>query len=162
VVAVGLLGLAWDWWGAQLGRWLPVCLAVGFGLLAYHAHLTGRRQAIESVLLTVLALLAVFWAVSLLAERTGLNRALAFQRSLPRQSELVLFSKQKLAISGLGVTNTPLNLEDSAYEYRYGGLRLLVHSDGRYIALPVGWKRGESSAYVVPERDDLRAELIAP
>jgi hypothetical protein len=161
VVVIGLAGLMWDWWGGRLDEWLPVCLAAGFGLLAYRALLLTGRSAIEPVLLTGLALLGVFWAVSLFAEQTGRDRATAFERGLPAQAELVLFSKERLAIQGPGVTVTQLALADSAYGFRYGGLRLMLHTDGRYLALPSGWARGRASAFVIPDDAGLRAELIA-
>jgi hypothetical protein len=161
-IAIGLAGLLWGWWGRQLGVWLPVCLAAGFAVLAYRSHLVARGAAVETFLLSALALLGVFWAVALFAERTGRERAVNLERALGAQAELVLLSKERLAIQGPGVTVDELRLANSAYGFRYGGLRLLIHSDGRYIALPSGWTRGRASAFVIPDGDGLRAELIAP
>jgi Abnormal spindle-like microcephaly-assoc'd, ASPM-SPD-2-Hydin len=44
---------------------------------------------------------------------------------------------QHLQITVAGVTEWPLDARDSAYRYRYEGLRLLVHSDGKYFMVPV-------------------------
>jgi hypothetical protein len=161
LVAIGLSGLVWTDWGSELGAWLPVCLAAGFGLLAYRVTLVSRRPGAELVLLSGLAVLGVFWAVSLYAEQVGRDRATAFARSLAAREELVLYSKERLAIQGPGINVTELRFADSAYRFRYAGLRLLLHSDGRYLVLPAGWTHGGAAAFLIPDGAGMRTEVIA-
>jgi hypothetical protein len=161
LVALGLSGLVWTGWGAEMEAWLPICLAAGFGLLAYRVTLVTRRPGAEFVLLSGLAVLGVFWAVSLYAEQVGRDRATAFERSLGSREELVLYSKERLAIQGPGISVTELRFADSAYRFRYGGLRLLLHTDGRYLVLPSGWTHGAAAAFLIPDGPGMRTEVIA-
>lgn len=48
---------------------------------------------------------------------------------------------------------------DSAYRFRYGGLRLLIARGERYYLLPVGWSEQTSATYVLRDSDDIRVEL---
>ena len=90
-------------------------------------------------------LIAAFWAVTEVANVRGLDAALLFQRSLPIQSQAVVYSAQDLHLSGPGVAVTAIVESDSAYHFRYNGLRVLLHATGRWYLVPVEWSRSNGA-----------------
>ncbi|MGP3637352.1 hypothetical protein ACTU45_29080, partial [Streptomyces sp. 24-1644] len=43
--------------------------------------------------------------------------------------------------------------------YRYTGLRLITAREGRYCAVPIGWRAKTDHVYVIREADDVRIEF---
>jgi hypothetical protein len=46
-------------------------------------------------------------------------------------------------------------------KFRYGGLRLLTESGGRFYLVPVGWRHDRHATYILKEEGGLRIELYA-
>ncbi len=86
-----------------------------------------------------LLLLSVLWAFSYYAADLGLKRAAQLARTLEHRPSVTLFSERSLATRTPGVIETRLDRQDSAYRFRYSGLRLLVRSNDRYFLLSEGW-----------------------
>ena len=172
LAAIGLSGIAVPDLGRELGVWLPLCLTIGFALLAYaeFSWPRFRRRDAESppqparqlrtFLLVGLALMSLFWTVALYADQRGREVARSITRDLADRTEVVIYARQRLALSGPGVEVAALGLADSKYQYRYSGLRLLVRSQDRYVLLPFDWTRGRGSAYVLRDDPDVRFEFI--
>jgi hypothetical protein len=173
LAAIGLSGIVAPHLGSELGVWLPLSLATGFALLAY-AELSWPRfraggadaarhpaRQLRSFLLVGLALMALFWTVALYADQTGTELARSITRHLASRTEVVLYAKERLMLTGPGVKVADIDQADSKYRYRYRGLRLLVRSQDRYVLLPVGWTRGRDSAYVLRDDADVRLEFAA-
>jgi hypothetical protein len=171
LAAPALAGIAVPDLGRELGIWLPICLGAGFALLAYAEHGWPRfrdsqaratpdpLRQLRSFLLAGLALMALFWTVSLYAVQTGREKAQALTRDLAFATEVDVYAEDRLALRGPGVRVEYAGGADSKYKYRYRGLRLLVRSQDRYVLLPVGWSRGDGRAYVLRDRDDIRLEF---
>ena len=46
------------------------------------------------------------------------------------------------------------------YRYRYSGLGLLIHADGRYFLLPDDWSRSNAVAIVIRDNDAIRVDFV--
>jgi hypothetical protein len=117
----------------------------------------GRRVFAGAV---ALAVLCTLWAAGLYALARGKEDARTHARTLPDRTAVVVYSKERLALSGPGIKAEPLGGENR-YAFRYTGLRLLIEREGRYYLLPVGWRRDLHATYVLKEDEELRVELYA-
>jgi hypothetical protein len=148
--------------------WLPVSLAVAFALLVYAGTATGRfsQSELSRVLLVALLVMALFWAVSLFAVYDGLARARAIERDLPNAPEVIVLARSTLFLSGHGVTCSDLRPAGAGppvpgrYRKQYSGLRLLMHSGGKYFLLPSHWRRGRDRVAEVPDDGQVRIEIL--
>jgi hypothetical protein len=72
----------------------------------------------------------------------------------------VIYSSKRLQISGPGVTVVELPAASAEYRFRYSGLRLLIHSGGRWFLLPEGWSRSNAATVILLRDDgDTRVDL---
>jgi hypothetical protein len=123
------------------------------------AEIVEQTKWPRRAVLVGIAIVAAFWCTSNLARQNGLDAAAALEVSLPIQPEAVVYSGERLQISGPGVDVTPLSGTDSSFAYRYDGLRVLVHTDGTWFLLPTGW-RHDNGATVVLLPDDTGAVRV--
>jgi hypothetical protein len=169
-VAVGLAGIAVGNLGGQLGIALPISLTAGFLLIAYADLLWCRMRGarpwaarapaahVRTFLLLGLAILGLFWSVSLYAVEVGRERAESLHRQLRSRTRAVVFSKDRLSLAGRGVQLVE-QPPGSRYRHRYSGLYLLAQAQGRYFLLPIGWSKGRDSVLMIPDTDDIRLEF---
>ena len=124
-------------------------------------HGLASGQSARTTAFVVLALVAIFWATATIGRQNGLRAARSFEHGLPVSARAVVYSHQRIAIAGPGVAFERLNTTDSAYAYRYSGLRVLQHNNGRWFLLPAGWNRyNDSFAVLINENDDgIRIDL---
>jgi hypothetical protein len=74
---------------------------------------------------------------------------------VPVQVRLVVYSQKRLMLTGMGPESGSLGMTDTAYAYRYSGLRLLRHTKDRWLLLPRGWVRGNhQSVIMLPDTPD--------
>jgi hypothetical protein len=139
----------------------PASSGVGIALLAYGLYVLGlSRGPLGLTLVLLLVVLSAFWTTSDYAEHLGHDRAVELAGELGDRSHVIVFSPRHLQIElAAGVTEQPLDARDSAYRYRYAGLRLLVHSGGKYFMLPAKWKHGHATAIVLADTPPLRFEF---
>jgi hypothetical protein len=154
----------------------PVALGAGALLLEYAtenalicgavpdrlAAVLASTRALRRGLLVAVALVAAFWAMAGVAERQGETQARAFEVLLRYQPKAIVYSREHLQIKGPGVHVVRLSGgTDSAYAFRYDGLRTLVHTRGRWFLLPAGWRRdNKTSVILLPDsRNDIRVDL---
>ncbi|OUC94042.1 hypothetical protein [Streptosporangium minutum] len=123
---------------------------------------TGLAAAriLRRALVVSLVLIAAFWATDVKAKQSGLDAAYAIESALPFLPQAIVYSRDRLYISGHGVGMTPLS-DSNAFAFRYNGLRLLKHAGGRWFLLPVGWRRdnGATVKLLPDSRNDIRVEL---
>lgn len=124
-------------------------------------NLNARQRmpsSIRALILVALALV-VFWDTERIAGAVG--RAYAAQiTSSPKQLMAVtVYSPQSLDITVPGVIVTKLSGRDSAYLYRYDGLRLLQASGGNYFLISQGWDASHRRVVVIPATGNFRVEL---
>jgi hypothetical protein len=172
--AVGAAGL----YGEPLGLLSPISLAVSALLLEYALWTIDRYGAsfparvtasvrvsvgLRRGLLTALVLIAVFWAVTHLAQARGTMNARLAEMSLRRQSQAVVYSEKELHLPGPGVGVVVIEGEDGGYRFRYNGLRPLIYANGRWLLLPVGWKHDNDSTVIILQDDPGKVRVdLAP
>ncbi|RAY11221.1 hypothetical protein DPM19_31165 [Actinomadura craniellae] len=124
------------------------------------AILTSTRN-VRRALSVGLALIAAFWATATIAHRHGIESARAVEVTLPIRSQAIVYSRDRLQIAGPGVVRTEVGGRDSAFRYRYNGLRTLVHTRDHWFLLPAGWTRhnGASVVMLPDAQRDIRVDL---
>jgi hypothetical protein len=153
----------------------PVALGSGVLLLQYVVGTATTDEALPAPLPAVLAatrtlrqgltvalvLVAAFWATANVAQQRGIDAARAIELSLPIQPQAVVYSRDRLQISGPGVGLSTLDAQGAAFAFRYNGLRMLVHAGGRWFLLPVGWTHNNGATVILlpDSADDIRVDL---
>jgi hypothetical protein len=141
----------------------PVALAMGTLLVDYLAQaprLGGRApppiaDALTSTrplrrgLSVALILLAAFWCLDIVAVQHGKGAARAFEMSLLVRPKAIVYSHDRLQVTGLGVTTTRLDASQAAYAFRYDGLRVVSHTGRWWYLVPVGWLRGNGQPIIL-------------
>lgn len=131
----------------------PLLLAVGAGLLALAARSAGQQDAATRsvvVILVLVVIAAIFWATATLAEWSGTGRAKALAREMYSLPAVVIDTDEQLFPADQTVVESALPDEDgTTYRFRYRGLRLLAHGDGKLFLVPEQWS-SSGSTYVVP------------
>ncbi|TDD31741.1 hypothetical protein E1287_25220 [Actinomadura sp. KC06] len=153
----------------------PAALGAGTLLLEYVAEAATRygvarggwsemlasTRAVRRLLLIALALIAAFWATANTAQQHGLDAARAIELSLPTSPQAIVYTRERLHITGPGVGVVQLGAKDAAFGYRYNGLRTLAHVGGRWFLLPAGWTRHNGATVILlpDSTKDVRVDL---
>jgi hypothetical protein len=152
-VLAGIVGVAY---GAQIRRhWSSSGLARG--------ALPREPRWVRSVKLALIFLLIavnLFWAVGDWAGMTGEQDAKALLEGLPHDPQAVLYSKEPLGIpAGDGITVQQVEGAEDGYRFRYGGLRYLTRSAGKYFLLSPCWSDDKGRTIVLTDDDSVRVEV---
>lgn len=139
----------------------------GLALAERHAATpAGMRRALAAGrptrigALVILIIISIFWVTANIGAARGRVAASTFERTLVTQPQAIVFSRQKLYISGSGVTMVPLDVSNSRYAFRYNGLRVLLHNKGLWFLLPAGWQSGDGTVLLLPDNDpEIRIDL---
>lgn len=119
---------------------VPVSLTIGLLLALYGHALRGllgagtRWPRATSIIVYVLLAFALFWDTERIARTTGQAFAqdiLAYPQQLVA---VTVYSEKRLEIATPGVTEAELG-QNSAYRFRYNGLRLLEGTGDRYVLM---------------------------
>ncbi|MEX5710271.1 hypothetical protein AB1484_18670 [Parafrankia sp. FMc6] len=152
---------------------LPLALALGVLLAAFGVHLRHRwiecpvashpADVVKLASAAGVLIFAAFWAVGSYGAIQGEEIAEKIASHLPDQTTgVVIYSRDRLYLSGYGVRNDALDQPNSAYRFRYSGLRLLVRTSEAYVLLPVGWiRRSGAPVFVIPENLGIRVDYQA-
>jgi hypothetical protein len=160
VATVLALVLFWSASHLQISTYALLGLfGVGPLLLTWPTR-AARHGRFPYSLALVVAAVCVLWAGSLYAQGLGFRAAETFVRNLPSSTAVAVYSVQRLALSGPGVTVQELP-GGLLYHYRYEGLRLLLTRSGTYYLLPVGWNPRYDLTYVISENDQIRIVLYS-
>lgn len=130
----------------------PAAMTVGLTVLLYRVMLfyeEGSRAQL-SVIIGALITLTLLWTVTSYADYIGVRVAKQLQAGLSTAANVTVYSSRNLSVAGPGVTESTVRLLDSAYRFRYSGLRLLVSSGGQYFLLPARWRQGNGAVIVLP------------
>jgi hypothetical protein len=157
----------------------PLSLTAGAPLLVYAAWIARRSAVLGSgdgswwagafpvraertAMIVAAGILAVglFWTANSFAGAYGTGRAQADAENLSRRPEVVLFTREPLPAVPSGVGHADLG-PGTPYRHRYGGLRLLLVSDGRLYLVPAGWS-ADASTLVIPYDSGIRMQLLPP
>jgi len=146
---------------------ITVAIAVTASLLCalygdvLERRLTGRTRTSSAakVLVLVLLTLAVFWDVERLANVAGEGYATQITANPGQLLAMTVYSPKSLEIHVQGVVETRLGNSESAYRYRYDGLRLVQRSGDRYLLMSEHWDARASRIIVLRETDAIRMEF---
>jgi hypothetical protein len=145
---------------------LPMMLTLGilgtiYGVALQRKLAADRSRPSVLTLSLVVALLTVtvFWSTERVAGAMG-NAFADYIAADPEQLvSVTIFSPKKLQLTIPGIVETKLADPNSAYSFRYDGLRLLLHSGGNYFLLHDGWNREHGRIIVIPDDNALRFEF---
>ncbi|GAB2850658.1 hypothetical protein GCM10022221_57610 [Actinocorallia aurea] len=145
---------------------LPLALTLGALSAVYHDRLRrladGEAGWTASMRVLVLALLviAVFWDVERVARFMGTAYADDIAARPEQFAAVTLYSAKDLRLSDVtGVTETRIKVKDSAYKYRYSGLRLLQRAPDRFILINDRWQPVTGRVILLKDADGFRVEL---
>jgi hypothetical protein len=149
-----------------------LCLSIGVLLLAAVSPLLRARHpeserettppfiAIgEWAACFVLVTVGLFWAAGDYSAAVGTGRGGDVLSSLPSTPNVAVLSEKSLSVRLPGVVETRCTGDDTAYGYRYDGLKIIMQAGDRYVFLPSDWAPGKGPALVVPRTDSLRLEF---
>jgi hypothetical protein len=124
-------------------------------------RLTGRTRTSSAarVLILVLLAFAVFWNVERLAHVVGEEYAAQITANPRQLLAVTIYSPKTLELHLRGVQETRLGNPESAYRYRYDGLRLVQRSGDRYLLMSEQWDARTSRIVVLRDSDAIRMEL---
>ncbi|NKX54469.1 hypothetical protein [Arthrobacter mobilis] len=146
VMAVGVLLAAW---GLRLRRHAR----------AGHAPvLSVEERAVEATLVLSIVTLLLFWGTADYAQAVGRGLAASFERRVESLPRAEVYSEKPLGIGVEAVSVTNVGTSEQPL-YRYGGLRLLVLSGGRFFFLHDGWTTEEGTVVVLPDDNSIRVEF---
>lgn len=111
------------------------------------------------VIVALLVVLSLFWGMTLYAGELGRSRAQALESNLAARPGVKVYSKQSLALRHPAIVETRLNVPDSEYRFEYSGMRLLVHSAGKYFLMPEDWTHESGTTFVLEDSSNIRVEF---
>jgi hypothetical protein len=182
-----LLGLAWfvvpgicalfSWRFPEAGFVVfPLSFAAGILLTCYGNYLrkqfqVARRDAASNrppswhtsltvTFVAVVVTLSLFWGVSNYATIVGTNLGRRLAAELPYRTQVVVYSPKRLEITAPDVKEESLSRADSAYRFRYTGLRLLDHVGGHYFLVSDGWTPRYGVVIALSDTDPVRLEFV--
>jgi hypothetical protein len=144
---------------------IPLSLTAGILLAIYgnrcDRQLHAKKPARSAVTALALVLLAVvvFWDVERIASLTGQGFAEYIAAQPSQFAKITIFSAKRLELTAPGVSEKAIGTDASAYRFRYDGLRLLLHSDGKHFLLAYGSTGASPTVIVLPDNDQLRVEF---
>ena len=161
-----------------LGDWslyplvTPLLLAGGSAGVLYGMRLPGapgflkpaddegkglRRGVLAFAMVAIIGCL--FWATATIAEWSGLGNGMRTARHLDDLAPVILDTQDRLFLTDGIVKETALPAEEGArFKYRYRGLRLLIHGDGKLFLVPEKWAPSDSTL-LVPLDDSVRVQF---
>ena len=154
------LCLAWAASHIPISTYLILALLGTGPLLLTWPDRAERRGRFPYSLAIVITAICAMWATSLYAHSIGTRDAQALVSKLPSRVSVVVYSTQRLALSGPGVSVQQLPV-GFYYHFEYEGFRLLMARSGTYYLLPVGWSRRLDITYIFNESDQVRIELLS-
>lgn len=150
-------------WAANyfpINAYLILTLLGGGPLLLTWPARAKRHGRFPYSLAVVITAVCALWATATYAHSIGVQNARTVVRYLPWGTAVVVYSAQRLALYGPGVTAQQLP-PGALYHYEYQGLRLLADRSGTYYLLPVGWYSQMDVTYIFKESDQIRIVLLS-
>jgi hypothetical protein len=159
VVTLIALALYWIANYVSISTYLFLFLLGGGVLLLTWPNRAERRGRFAYAMAVVVSAVCALWAASVYAHNLGMQTAEKDVHNLSTHTIAVVYSIDRLALSGPGVTVQSLPA-GYRYHYRYLGLRLLLMQSETYYLLPVGWSPQYDLTYILDQSDPIRIELL--
>jgi hypothetical protein len=158
----------------------PLGIAAGVAIVAYAGHVYGQARsqphaAVNSIgpeprwlrpagmgLVAVLVAINLLWAVTYYAEALGNTDSYQLAESgFIDQPKVVVDSTKRLFLEPFGgVQEAPLRGKDTAYQFRYSNLRLLIRSGGKYFLVPSDYSIYHPVVIIVNDNDTVKVQFI--
>jgi hypothetical protein len=127
------------------------------------SHPTSGMVAVaEWGVIFILVSVGLFWAVGSYAIGVGIGHAQNIEASLSTWPEVTVYSEKRLSLQVPGTREVACQDPDTAYRFRYDGLKLIQQSGNQYLFLPTGWAHATGTAILLPRRESLRLEFSMP
>jgi len=143
---------------------IGIAAAVGVGrrLLLPGTRWPDSTDRMWSMAVATFALAGVLWIADLYAGADGEREARDTANTLqsPTSTQFVLYSAERLLISGSGVQSNEIDTPGSRYHFQYSNLRLLIRTPSAYILLSAEWQKGRDPVIVIPVDDSIRFDVI--
>ncbi|WP_433234745.1 hypothetical protein [Actinomadura nitritigenes] len=147
----------------------PLGLAGGVVLVAYAGYQWGgpvagragafQEAAVQWTIVYTLVAVSLFWAAADYSAAVGTWRAHRLVDRLATYPDVVIYSLHGLSMSAPGVRETRCEGPESAFRYRYDGLKLVIRSGDQYFLLPATWRPDGGTAFLIPRDSSLRLEF---
>jgi hypothetical protein len=170
VLLPGLVYVTRSLWPVPAYVVWPLSIVAGVLLLLYALGvrsglpggepLPAGRETVVRACAAVLAAIGLFTAAHNLATVEGVQLADGFVDELPTRPQVVVYSNQHLHIDAPGAREEALPAEESAYSFRYVGLRLLEHTGGQYFLVSDGWTPDYGVVVALPADAPIRLEFV--
>jgi hypothetical protein len=138
---------------------LALLCAVYGELLERRVSGSSRTSSAAIALILVLLAFSLFWDAERLARIMGEGYAAQIVANPRRLLAVSVYSPKSLEIDARGVVETRLGTSESAYRYRYDGLRLVQRSGDRYLLMSELWDDRTSRIIVLRDTDAIRMEF---
>ena len=144
---------------------VPIGLAAGILIAIYgdrldrHLRQLPPSQGAVRALTLILLAVVVFWGTERTANLFGRQFAEYIAAEPKEYAQITLFSPKRLELAGPEIKEQMIGTEESAYRYRYDGLRLLLYSNSKYFLLAYSDSRPKPSVVVIPDNEQLRVEF---
>jgi hypothetical protein len=152
---------------SPVGHYVALPVSITLGLLAFmyadrirHTVAAPRdRSRVRATVIACLLVMLLFWDVERIARTFGESYADLIASRPEGFAQIVLFSAQDLEISQLGVVESMVGGDNSAYRFRYEGFRLLNYSNQKYFLLSPTPNGTQPVVVVVPDLPTIRVEF---
>jgi hypothetical protein len=118
-----------------------------------------QAAAAQWTIVYVLVSVSLFWAATDYSAAVGTWRAHRLVDRLATYPDVVIYSRYGLGIGAPGVRETRCKGPESAFRYRYDGLKLVIRSGDQYFLLPSAWRAAGGTALLIPRDSSLRLEF---
>lgn len=170
VVLPAAVWLAGYIWPEPMFIAFPLSFAAGLLLLLYSIQLrrllpeaeptsTGREVLLRAFT-AVLVGIGLFWAATNYATVEGTRLADNFVNTVTDLPSVVVYSAERLHIDIPGSDEEKLSAADSAYKFRYSGLRLLEHTGGHYFLVTDAWNPQSGAVVMLADSTPMRVEFV--
>jgi hypothetical protein len=157
-------------WPAATYVAFPLTIAAGLLLVLYvvrlrqswsvEAALPASRDLVLRACAGLLTGICLFNAAANYATVEGRRLARDFVASLAVQPRVLVYSATHLHIDAPGADEEDLPPDQSAYLFRYVGLRLLEYTNDTYFLVSDGWTPAYGVVVVLPDDGSVRVELV--
>jgi len=154
----------------------PLSLTIGVGLTSYAVLVHRRRRAssaagggsvatthvappLTTILVAMLVAVGLVWEVANYADIKGRHLGELVAAQLAFQPGVAVYSPKRLHIDTADVVETRFPEPESAYGFRYTGLKLLFRSNGRYFLVPDSWSVDHGTTIVLRDTENIRLEF---
>lgn len=157
-------------WPAAAYVAFPLAIVAGLLLVLYALHLRrglpgkepmpASRETLLRACAAVIAGIGLFTAAANYATVEGTELAEGFGSRVSSLPRVVIYSAEHLHIDAPGAQEESLPAAESAYRFRYVGLRLMEYAGGNYFLVSDGWTPRYGVVVMLGDSEPVRLEFV--